>query len=76
MYHRQQNNLYHQRWQILRKEFLALSRFMLYYPFLPQIEDFPSIKGCENRSDCDQKLQEIIVFAKTATFGVKGILQP
>ena len=33
-YHRQQNILYPQRWQILRREFLALSRFMLCYPRL------------------------------------------
>ena len=29
MYHRQQNTLYPQRWQILRRNFLVLSRFML-----------------------------------------------
>ena len=47
MYLRQQNNLYPQRGQILRRQFLALSRFMLCKPGLLQIEDFTSIKGCE-----------------------------
>ena len=35
MYHRQPNTLYLQRWHIMRREFLALSRFMLCYPRQP-----------------------------------------
>ena len=41
VYHRQQNTLYLQSWQILRSEFIASSTR------LPQIKDLPSIIGCE-----------------------------
>ena len=44
VYHRQQNSLYQQSCQILRKEFLTLSRFMLW---CPQIKDHSSIIGCQ-----------------------------
>ena len=57
------------RWQILRREFLTLSRFMLCYPSLPQNKDLPSIIGCKPI----RSFQEI-AFAKSATYGVKGIL--
>ena len=41
--YRHQNTLYLQRWQILQRQFLALSRFMLCLPCSLHIKDLPSI---------------------------------
>ena len=68
MYHRQQNTRYPQRWQILLREFLTLSRFMICYPRLLQIKDLLSIIGCEPIRSFEK------LFSQSAFFGVKGIL--
>ena len=65
-YHWQQYTLYHKMWQILRREFLALSRFMLCRPCLPQIKDLPTIIDCEL----------IRSFKKSVIFVVNCILLP
>ena len=68
MYHRQQNTRYPHRWQILLREFLTLSRFMICYPRLLQIKDLLSIIGCEPIKSFEK------LFSQYAFFGVKGIL--
>ena len=68
LHNQQQNTLHSHRWQLLRSEFLVLSRFIFILLRLLQIEDLPSIKT-------NQNLQES-VFAKSAILGVKCILLP
>ena len=71
MYHQQQNTLYHQRWQILRRELFALSWFILCWPRLLPIKDLPSIVGCEPIRSFKKLFSQ-----NMAPLGVKGILLP
>ena len=67
-YHLQQNTLYPQRGQILRREFLVLSRFMLCSRSrLAHIKDLPSTIGCEPIKNVSR-----IVFCKIYHLWGKG----
>ena len=72
--HRHQNNtLYPQRWQILLKKIIVLSRINAMLTRLPQIKKLPFIIGCEPIRSLKNKIRKIYHLWGKGYFAAVGI---
>ena len=73
LWYNRQNTLYPQRWKILQENFLHYLDLCYVNPAFHKIKDFPKIYYRLNKPIRCKAVQKLF-FAKSATFGVKGIL--